>query len=217
MRSIGNLWTPQGAPRRNIGTTASGTSPANRSSGSIGTMRIHIASGPGSDCRRKRNGRKPPAERTEENIPGANNGIQAERIHMRAYLAKQWQWVRTQAGHRHTARMTWQGTFGSGWRIGSMRNITQTLPIVIPKGRVPGSIAFFAAARGTSTRGTCALRTASGANRRPAVTASASVAPSELHVYEHDGSRRRESCQICLTLLTVHPDVVSASGRHRYS
>ena len=180
MRFIGDLWTPPGAPRRNIGTTANGTSPANRSSESIGTMRMHIASGPGSDCRRKRSGRKPRAERTEGNMPGANNGIQAGRIHMRAKLARQWQLVRTQAGHRHTARMTWQGTFGSGWRIGSMRNIMPTLPIVIPKGRVPGSIAFFAAARGTSTRGTCALRTASGANRRPVATASASVASSEL-------------------------------------
>jgi formylglycine-generating enzyme required for sulfatase activity len=80
----GRFMDATGRARRNIGTTASGTSPAYRSSESIGTMQMHIVSGPGSDCRRKRSARKPPAERTEGNIPGVNNGIQAGRIHMRA-------------------------------------------------------------------------------------------------------------------------------------
>src|SRR5262249_40402946 len=114
MRFIGDLWTPPGAPGRKVGKTAKGTEPGNPLAESIGTMRMHIASGPGSDCRRKRSGRKPRAERTEGNMPGANNGIQAGRIHMRAKLARQWQLVRTQAGHRHSARLNWQGTIGRG-------------------------------------------------------------------------------------------------------
>ena len=68
---------------------------------------------------------------------------------------------------------------GSGGQTGMPPVITSEHRIGIPRDRSPVSIAFFAGARGTATRGSCGLRFAAGAFRLIASTSSASVAPSE--------------------------------------
>jgi hypothetical protein len=90
----------------------------------IGMKRGPTANGPGAGCRRKRNGKKQPAEKMEGAIPGGmKTQIAAWRIILAA-AARSYRWAVFRMGPVLTVRWIWTGTSGNKWRIGMMKTIT---------------------------------------------------------------------------------------------
>ena len=87
---------------------------------------------------------------------------------------------RLRLGHlqpMHLAFMTCMGMCGNGWRIVTGTLILERQQMARPAQQVHACTAFTVAARGSTLRDSCALRTAAGARRRTGTTIWGSVSP----------------------------------------